>query len=222
MASLDSIKNNILNVKNNIDIVCNKNKINKDTITIGAAAKYVDYIQVQNLKACGIDIICENRVQDLLEKYDKVSDVKWHFIGVLQTNKIKYIIDKVELIHSVDRVNLADKINEQAKKHNKKADILIQINGGDEESKSGISLQEIDEFYNYIMQKDNLNLVGFMAVMPINAKEELYKNVQATFDKYKEKNTNVKILSMGMSDDYITAIKYGSNFVRLGSCLFKE
>ena len=177
----------------------------------------------------GITDIGENKVQEILEKYDKVLPVRWHMIGHLQTNKVKYIIDKVCLIHSVDSVKLMDEIERQAVKHGITMEILIEVNIAGEETKFGVSLDGVDELLAHAGGLSNVRVIGLMTVLPKNAtnisrrlhfNDILNKFVDISLNKYD--NVNMKYLSMGMSGDYEEAVSCGSNMVRVGSAIFGE
>ena len=166
------------------------------------------------------------RVQELLEKY--TPDVRWHFIGQLQTNKVKYIVDKVELIHSVDRLSLLQEIDRQAKKHGKVQDILIEVNIGGEEKKGGVAPAEVIDFAKEVDKYPSVRLKGLMSVLPNVEKEALnafYLQLSKLYDTLKQtklNNADIRYLSAGMSNDYDVAVKYGANIVRLGRALFGE
>ena len=173
-----------------------------------------------------VKIFGENRVQELLEKY--TPDVRWHFIGQLQTNKVKYIIDKVELIHSVDRLSLLQEIDRQAKKHGKVQDILIEVNIGGEEKKGGVAPAGVIDFAKEVDKYPSVRLKGLMSVLPNVEKEALdafYLQLSKLYDTLKQTrldNADIRYLSAGMSNDYDVAVKYGANIVRLGRALFGE
>lgn len=173
-----------------------------------------------------VKIFGENRVQELLEKY--TPDVRWHFIGQLQTNKVKYIIDKVELIHSVDRLSLLQEIDRQAKKHGKVQDILIEVNIGGEEKKGGVAPEEVIDFAKEVDKYPSVRLKGLMSVLPNVEKDALnafYLQLSKLYDTLKQTrldNADIRYLSAGMSNDYDVAVKYGANIVRLGRALFGE
>ena len=172
----------------------------------------------------------ENRVQEFVDKYDFGKNLKWHVIGQLQTNKVKYIIDKAVLIHSLDRESLADEIEKQAKKHNLTADCLIEVNMGSEISKGGVDPKRLYELLSYIDAKENIRLRGLMTVMPnLENKEklkDLYKSFNQLFEDFKIKAKSqhkIDTLSCGMTNDYEMAIEYGgATMVRLGRVLFGE
>ncbi len=172
----------------------------------------------------------ENRVQEFVDKYDFGNGLKWHVIGQLQTNKVKYIIDKAVLIHSLDRESLADEIDRQAKKHNLVADCLIEVNMGSELSKGGVAPQQLDKLLAYVEGKDSIRLRGLMTVMPNledrDALKDLYKSFNKLYEMFKTNVSDrhqIDTLSCGMTNDYEMAIEYGgSTMVRLGRVLFGE
>ncbi len=172
-------------------------------------------------------VLGENRVQELVAKYDE--RYVWHFIGRLQTNKVKYIIDKVALIHSLDRIELAAEIEKQAAKHGKVQDCLVEINMGSEISKGGIEPDKLFEFVDSLKDYKHLRILGIMSVLPNledkTALRKLYAELQQLFEQLKTKrqgNLEVKYLSAGMTNDYEIALEYGSNMIRLGRVLFGE
>lgn len=179
----------------------------------------------------GVKDVGENRVQQLLERYDKIKreDVNVHFIGKLQTNKVKYIIGKVSLIHSLDSESLAREIDRQAKKHGITADVLIEINIGREENKSGVMPEALDEFVGNISAYNNINVKGFMTMAPKCVEKDEYRKYFAetyrlVLDIWQKKLHNIDrpVLSMGMSGSFEAAIEEGSNLVRIGTALFKK
>lgn len=168
----------------------------------------------------------ENRVQELLDKYD--SSYKWHFIGRLQRNKVKSIIDKVVLIHSLDRIELADEIEKQASKQCKVQNCLVEINIGDEASKGGVAPEKVEEFILSLKNYSHIKIEGIMSVLPnvdTAELEALYDKLDDIFDKVKkiqQSNVDVKYLSAGMSGDYEVALRHKSNILRLGKVIFGE
>lgn len=198
----------------------------KDVLVIGAS-KTMPLERILFVRDnTDVKIFGENRVQELLEKY--TPDVRWHFIGQLQTNKVKYIIDKVELIHSVDRINLLQEIDRQAKKHGKVQDILIEVNIGGEEKKGGVAPAEVIDFAKEVDKYPSVRLKGLMSVLPNVEKDALnafYLQLSKLYDTLKQTkldNADIRYLSAGMSNDYDVAVKYGANIVRLGRALFGE
>lgn len=198
----------------------------KDVLVIGAS-KTMPLERILFVRDnTDVKIFGENRVQELLEKY--TPDVRWHFIGQLQTNKVKYIIDKVELIHSVDRISLLQEIDRQAKKHGKVQDILIEVNIGGEENKGGVAPEEVIDFAKEVDKYPSVRLKGLMSVLPNVEKDALdafYLQLSKLYDTLKQTrldNADIRYLSAGMSNDYDVAVKYGANIVRLGRALFGE
>lgn len=198
----------------------------KDVLVIGAS-KTMPLERILFVRDnTDVKIFGENRVQELLEKY--TPDVRWHFIGQLQTNKVKYIVDKVELIHSVDRLSLLQEIDRQAKKHGKVQDILIEVNIGGEEKKGGVAPAEVIDFAKEVDKYPSIRLKGLMSVLPNVEKEALnafYLQLSKLYDTLKQTrldNADIRYLSAGMSNDYDVAVKYGANIVRLGRALFGE
>ena len=162
----------------------------------------------------------ENKVQEALNKWSKIKltnkNLNLHMIGKLQTNKVKTAVGLFDYIHSLDSIKLAEKISEEQKKINKNLKIFIQVNIGDETQKSGISINELENFYQICSNKLNLNIIGLMCLPPISDDPSKY------FQRMKQLNDNLSLneLSMGMSSDYLLAIKHGASFVRIGSKIF--
>lgn len=198
-------------------------------VTVVAATKTVPADVMNRIEAeLGIKTVGENRVQELLSKYDDAKNCKsWHFIGQLQTNKVKYIIDKVDLIQSCDRLNLAQEIDRQAKKVGKVQDILLEVNMAGEESKGGTSTDNVLSLAEDISKFENIRIKGIMSVLPnledkvlldsyYDALYRLYSDVK----KANVANADIQILSAGMSGDWERAVDHGANMIRLGSILF--
>ena len=200
-------------------------------VTLLAAVKYTDVEHINYLHSLGVNDIGENRVQQLLEHWDALNreDLRVHFIGTLQKNKVKYIIDKVAMIHSLDSLSLAAEIEKQAAKHDLVMDVLVEINSGMEENKSGIAPQEAADFCQSLTQFSHLNLRGFMTMAPKCEKNDEYrkyfrKTSQLCLDIWQKKLHNIgrPILSMGMSDSFEVAIEEGADIVRVGRALFAQ
>ena len=214
----------VLNKLDNALSVVNKSR--KDVILL-AATKTVDAETINYAITKGIDYIGENRVQELLSKDDEIVGAHRHFIGHLQTNKVKDIINRVELIQSVHSIKLAKEISKQAVKHNKNIDILLEVNIGNEESKSGFLYDDVLNAICEIVTLPNIFVKGLMAIPPIceNPEEnrkyfkEMYKLFIDIGNK-KIDNSSMDILSMGMSDDFDVAVSEGANLIRLGTALF--
>ncbi len=201
----------------------------KQDITMVAAVKYADIDEINHLCALGVRNIGENRVQQLLEHYEGLTDksVNIHFIGTLQTNKVKYIADKVCMIHSVDSFKLACEIDKQAKKVGRVIDVLVEINSGEEQSKSGVAPHDAEKLCMEISRLENIKLCGFMTMAPkCDEKTDYLKFFGQTYaqvlDIWTKKLHNIDrpIISMGMSDSFEEAIACGADTVRIGRRLF--
>ncbi len=225
-----------MSIKENIDIILEKTAAaairsgrNPEDITVIAVSKTVDADRAREAAEGGLINLGENRVQELVNKYEQLSDtaVKWHLIGHLQKNKVKYIIDKAVLIHSVENLELANEINKRALQHNITANVLIELNIGEEESKFGIGEESVYEFVKLMEQFENIKILGLMTVAPFSENPEdirwVFKKMKEIFNKIsgmKLKNTEMKILSMGMTNDFEIAIEEGANMVRIGTAIF--
>jgi len=213
---LSILSHNIEKVKRQIA------EVSPEPVIIVAATKTVNTDIIGSLPGLGITIAGENRAQELIAKQAELPQIDWHFIGNLQTNKVRSIIDKVSLIQSVDRLKLAEVIQREAARINKAIDVLIEVNMGAEDSKSGIEVANAVEFALAVSKLPNLRVKGLMTVLPIGAPEKIYADTRELYLQLKSAFTGIKYLSMGMSGDYLTAVKYGANMIRLGSVLFGE
>ena len=218
---------NLKNVNDKFEKALLKVKKSREDVILLAATKTVDIDTINYAINSGIAYIGENKVQELLTKQDGIIDVHHHFIGHLQTNKVKDIINRVELIHSVDSIKLAKEISKQAEKHNKVMDILLEINIGDEESKWGFTPENILSVIEELKEFKNIKICGLMAIPPICDEPEnnrkYFKEMFKLFELIKSKNIDncfMNYLSMGMSDDFDIAIEEGANLVRVGTALF--
>lgn len=226
----DLIAENIRICKEKIDNALNRAN-RKDSVTLIGATKTLpkeltDFLADNAL----LTDIGENHVQEITAKYDITKKINWHMIGQLQSNKVKYIADKVVLIHSLDRLSLAQEIDKQAKKRDIVCNTLIEINMGAEITKGGIQPNELFEFADKLQQFDNIKIKGLMSVLPNlqdkNQLIDMYKSLNELYCEFKLKNfsnADAVYMSSGMSNDYELAIEYGgSNMVRLGRVLFGE
>lgn len=219
---------NLNNVNERIKIAAEKSGKTRDDIKLIAVTKTHGVDTILESINHGVTDIGENRVQELLEKIDSIPDnIRIHMIGQLQTNKVKYIINRVDLIQSLDRLSLLKTIQKEAAKINKVQDCLIQINLTDDENRAGVHFDKLEEFVKAIVDCPNVNVKGLMCVAPLDLnKDELIKvfdNMRLAFINLKCYNViNVKpeILSMGMSGDFEIAIQHGANMVRVGSAIF--
>ncbi|HCU56039.1 MAG TPA: YggS family pyridoxal phosphate-dependent enzyme [Clostridiales bacterium] len=214
-------------VRNYDNTLAEVSELSKGEATLVLASKTVEQEVLHGLAAGRPGVILgENRVQELLSKYFTCEGLTWHFIGRLQTNKVKYIVDKVSLIQSVDSLRLAEEIEKRSAKIGKRMDILLEVNVGGEESKGGVSEAEFLPLLEEIKKMPHLRLKGIMSVLP--AAEEgvlapLYDKLKALFEQAKSikgDNFDIRYLSAGMSGDYRFALLHGSNMVRIGSAVF--
>ena len=202
----------------------------EDDVLLLAAIKSAEVDEINYIhKELGINDVGENRVQQLLSRYELLdrNGLNIHFIGKLQSNKVKYIIDKVCMIHSLDSLSLAKEIDKQAKKHGLVMDVLVEVNSGEEENKSGILPCEVEEFCLSLGEFSNVRLRGFMTMAPKCEKKEDYnkyfsQTYKLVLDIWTKKLHNIDrpIISMGMSESFEEAIACGSNLVRVGRSMF--
>ena len=227
--SLSDVEYNYKLINERIAEAAEKSGRKREDITFLAATKTVDADVINYAISLGLDHIGENKVQELLSKYEKydLAHASLQFIGHLQTNKVKYVIDKVCLIHSVDSIKLMDEIERQAEKHNLDMDILIQVNISGEETKSGISKEEVEDLLKYAGKLKHVKVKGLMTIAPKTDNSVTnrlhFDNMRQLFVDIKQKkydNVNMVYLSMGMSGDFETAIECGANMVRVGSAIF--
>lgn len=207
-----------------------KSNRNVADVTLIAVSKTKPVELLQKVYNAGARDFGENKVQEIIAKYDKLpSDIRWHMIGHLQTNKVKYIADKVYMIHSVDTVKLAEIISKEALKVGRVIPVLVEINVAGEESKFGISPKECENFIRQIHQLEGITVRGLMTIAPFveNGEEnrEYFKSLKQLSVDIMQKNidnVSMDFLSMGMSGDYETAIEEGANLVRVGTRIFGE
>lgn len=218
------ILENIHRIRSNIEEAKVKYGRENDDISVMAVTKTVAPDRVNFAAEQGFSLLGENRVQEFLQKKDdyvKKSEIQ--FIGHLQSNKIKYIIDSVSMIQSVDSIALAEEISRQAVKHGKKMDILCEVNIGAEPSKSGFSPDEATEAVYRISELEGVTVRGLMTIPPPENSCIYFEKMQRLYEDIRQKkicNTDIRLLSMGMSADYTEAIGFGTGMVRLGSALF--
>lgn len=223
MASLsNSIKENIKRIKADIEEAALKSGRDPADIRLMAVTKTVSAENVNTAIEEGITLLGENRAQELLEKYgDYIKEgTEIHFIGHLQRNKVKQIIDKVDMIQSVDSLKLLAEIDKEAGKIGKVMDYLVEVNIGGEESKNGISKDNLHEFIKNASQFKNASFKGLMTIPPVFSETEGKQYFKAMQELFHSLSGQGLLLSMGMSGDYKTAIKYGSNIIRIGTALF--
>lgn len=199
-----------------------------DDVLLVAVTKLHSADEINEAIDCGITDIGENKVQEIMDKYEKVKPVRWHLIGHLQTNKVKYIIDKVSMIHSVDSLHLAKEIDKRALQHGLTMDILIQVNSAMEESKFGITTEQTGDMIRDILEQcPNVRIRGLMCIAPFeddpNDARVYFAEVKKLYDTYRaieHPNLDFRYLSMGMSNDFEVAIEEGSNLIRVGTSIF--
>ena len=222
------LKENLEFVEARIQAACDRAGRKRDEVTLIAVSKTKPVSMLQEAYDLGVRIFGENKVQEIRDKYEALpKDIEWHMIGHLQTNKVKYIVDKVKLIHSVDSLKLAETIEKEAEKHNCTADILLEVNVAEEESKFGLKSEEVLPLYDEIRQYSHINVRGLMTIAPFVDNPEKNRTIFADLRKLyvdiKEKNIDndtVSILSMGMTNDYEVAIEEGATMVRIGTGIF--
>lgn len=197
-------------------------------VEIIAVTKTIEIEQINQAIELGLTNIGENRVQEMMEKHNIIGDkANYHMIGHLQTNKVRNIIDKVSLVHSLDRMSLAKELNKRAKMNDLVIDVLIQVNVAEEESKFGLKVEEVIPFLEEILKYENIKIKGLMTMAPhLDDSEDVrwvFRDLRKLSETIKDKNYNnvyMDILSMGMTNDYEIAIEEGSNMIRVGRGLF--
>lgn len=212
-----SIKENIEKVKAEIS----------NKVTLVAVSKTRGLEDLEQAYQCGVKDFGENKVQEFLEKYDNFhNDVRWHFIGHLQRNKVKYIVGKIDLIHTLDNVYLLNEIEKRYSAENEVANVLIQVNIGRDPNKSGVSLEGLEELINACEKCSNVKVKGLMTILPKgddSSNRKYFREMKNLYDSLSKKSYNnivMEYLSMGMSGDYNIAILEGSNMIRIGEGVF--
>ena len=225
------LRENLAQVEKKIQAACDRVGRDRSEVTLIAVSKTKPVEMLQEVYDAGVRDFGENKVQELCDKIEKMpEDMKWHLIGHLQRNKVKYVVgNHVELIHSVDSYRLAEEINIQAKKKNVIVPILVEVNIADEESKFGISAEDAIELVEQIAALENVRIQGLMTIAPyvVDAEENrLYfrqiKQLSVDIENKNIDNVTMKILSMGMTGDYEVAIEEGATMVRVGTGIFGE
>ena len=224
------IKENLAQIENNIIAACEKVGRNRKEVTLIAVSKTKPVSMLEEAYETGIRDFGENKVQEMCDKFDCLpKDIRWHMIGHLQTNKVKYLMDKAYLIHSVDSLKLAQEIEKQAAKHNRIVDILIEVNIAQEESKFGLAIQDVLVLVKEIAKLSHLRIKGLMTIAPYVENPEdnrLYfrqiKQLSVDIASQNIDNVSMDILSMGMSGDYQVAIEEGATMVRVGTKIYGE
>ena len=226
----EMLAENLQNVEERIQAACARANRDRNEVTLIAVSKTKPVSMLEEVYAEGIRCFGENKVQELTEKHDKLpSDVKWHMIGHLQRNKVKYIVDKVDLIHSVDSVRLAETIEQEAVKKDVIVPVLVEVNVAEEDSKFGLKVNEVLSIIEEISKFPHIRIKGLMTIAPYVENPEENRPIFARLRKLSvdiaEKNidnVSVEILSMGMTNDYEVAIEEGATMVRVGTGIFGE
>ncbi|NLK37565.1 MAG: YggS family pyridoxal phosphate-dependent enzyme [Epulopiscium sp.] len=222
------IQDNIMEIKDKIKQAALRSGRLPEDILLLAVTKTIDTDRIQEAVEAGLTSLGENKVQEILNKYETMGEnVKWHLIGHLQTNKVKYIIDKVELIHSVESLKLAEEIEKRAAAKNIIMPILIEVNIAQEDSKFGLHPSEVENFIRNISTMQHICIKGLMTVAPFveNPEENRYyfrqlRELLVDINEKKIDNVHMDILSMGMTGDYEVAIEEGATIVRVGTGIF--
>ncbi|MCQ4796187.1 YggS family pyridoxal phosphate-dependent enzyme [Anaerofustis stercorihominis] len=226
-----SIKDNLDKILNNIKTSGDNSAFNEN-VKLLAVTKFRTNEEIKEVIDYGIKDLGENKVKEFLGKYEyfKGQNINWHFIGHLQRNKVKDIVGKVHLIHSVDSIRLMEEINKQSEKKDIITNILIEFNIGKEENKYGFDESEVEEAFNKSIEFKNINVMGVMCMAPFTKDKDVLVNVFRKLRKIYDNcrnmynkcdNINLSVISMGMSNDYQVAIDEGSNIVRIGTSIFE-
>ena len=224
------LKENLKNVEQTIQAACEKGARKRADVTLVAVSKTKPVEMLQEIYDAGVRDFGENKVQEICEKYDKLpADIRWHMIGHLQRNKVKYIIDKVCMIHSVDSYRLAEEINIQAKKHKLVMPVLLEVNIADEQTKFGVSKADTLLLAEEVAHLDSLHVEGLMAVAPYvedpEKNRKYFREIRQLAVDIQRKNIDnidMHVLSIGMTGDYAVAIEEGATIVRVGTGIFGE
>ena len=227
---MKTIKQNIQIVEEKITAAAERAGRKREDVLLLAVSKTKPVEVIREAVACGLTSLGENKVQEIMEKYEPMGDgVHWHLIGHLQTNKVKYIIDKVDMIHSVESLRLSEEINKRAAAKSLVMDVLVEVNMAEEESKFGIQPERVEEFLRQIAPLPHIRVRGLMTVAPFveNPEENrVYfrkmRELLVDMNQKKIDNINMDVLSMGMTGDYEVAIEEGATIVRVGTGIFGE
>ncbi|HZK33237.1 MAG TPA: YggS family pyridoxal phosphate-dependent enzyme [Tissierellaceae bacterium] len=224
-----SIRDNIINIEKNIEDALIKSG-RTDKVELIAVTKTVDIERIKTAMKLGIDNIGENRVQEFEKKYKEIGrDINYHMIGHLQSNKVKHLIGKTRLIHSLDRMSLVKELNKRSKNENLVTDVLIQVNVSEEKTKFGLKIENVLDFIEKVLKYENVRVRGLMTIAPYIDDEIELRRIFKTLYNLKEeiilknyKELSMDFLSMGMTNDYKIAIEEGSNMIRIGTGIFGE
>ena len=222
------ITENLSIVENKIAAACKRAGRERDEVKLIAVSKTQPVEAIREAIEYGINSFGENRVQELREKTEIIEDnLDWHLIGHLQTNKVKFVVGKVSLIHSLENIRLAEAIDKEAKKHNVIVDVLVEVNIAKEDTKFGVNPEEVESFIREVLIFKNINIRGLMTVAPytdISEENRKYfkklKKIMVDLNSKNIHNVNMNVLSMGMTGDYEIAIEEGATLVRVGTGIF--
>ncbi len=225
---MEYIKDNLAEIEQRIQAACDKAKRPREDVHLIAVSKTVEADVMNTSIDFGVTDLGESKVQEIRRKFDDVKPAHWHLIGHLQSNKVKYIIDKVDLIHSVDSFKLAQEISKRAASHDKVMSILLQVDMASEESKFGMASEDVQRLIEQILTLDALSIEGLMFIAPYvpdsEDVREYFKKMKRLFDDIKEKmnheRLNMKHLSMGMTNDFEVAIEEGATLLRVGTGVY--
>lgn len=224
------IQENIKQIQKNIEDACSRVERDSREVTLIAVSKTKPVSALEEAYQCGMRDFGENKVQELVEKAEVLpKDIRWHMIGHLQRNKVKYIVDKVYLIHSVDSLRLAEEISKEALKKNVTVDILVEVNVAEEETKFGSTMEEASELVSQIASLAGIRVKGLMTIAPFVENPEdnrkffaKLKQLAVDIEDKNIDNVSMQVLSMGMTGDYEVAVEEGASYVRVGTGIFGE
>lgn len=225
-----TIIQNIKHVHENMDKACVRSGRERTEVQLIAVSKTKPVSMLLEAYEAGERHFGENKVQELIEKYEQLpKDIKWHMIGHLQRNKVKYLVDKVYMIHSVDSLRLAEEINKEALRIGRRIPVLIEVNVAGEETKFGVTPAELEALLREIAPLPAIEISGLMTIAPLVADPEenrryftMLKQLSVDIDRKNIDNVNMSILSMGMTGDYEVAIEEGAGYVRVGTGIFGD
>lgn len=225
---MSQIKENLSEVQSRIEAACRRSGRDPASVKLITVTKTIDVDRINQAVAAGAVILGENRVQEVLHKYQDVSPgVSWHLIGHLQTNKVRQIIDKVDMIHSLESIHLANELQKRASQRQKPVQVLIEVNVGQEESKFGLPVEKVHGFLRSLEEMDFIHIRGLMTVAPFIENPEhvrmVFRSLKTLFEDLKNidiPNVRMDHLSMGMTHDFEVAVEEGATMVRVGTGIF--
>ena len=218
------LKNNLTDIHKRIEAACARSGRSADEVTLICVSKTIPPEMIAQAQSLGENVFGENRPQELRDKLPLIKGAQWHLIGHLQTNKVKYVVANAALIHSVDSLHLAGAINDEAFKKGIIQDILLEVNISGEESKYGLTTEQIPNIIKEVGSLKNIRFRGFMTMAPLGAPEDeirsIFRSAHNLFTQYKD--CGAETLSMGMSGDFEIAVEEGATHIRVGSAIFKK